>query len=170
MFIASYFNFTIPLVNTLVTCLEFASQIGFDRKVSCLTYFYLTRFPTAKVSFKLDLKLVQDILTMCIYIKTCTPPVSNTPTDSIIDTILEYCNKTVKISIIKTLIISIWKTNIYYFIKTKYYSKCISTKTCTWTINNTSTNTIFYTILYPCHNTLKIKNIYMKNLALFLHQ
>ena len=31
--------------------------------MSCLTYFYLTRFPTAKVSFKLDLKLVQYILT-----------------------------------------------------------------------------------------------------------
>ena len=46
-----------------VTCLEFASRIGFDRKVSCLTYFYLTRFPTAKVSFKLYLKLVRDILT-----------------------------------------------------------------------------------------------------------
>ena len=39
-----------------VTCLEFTSRIWFDRKVSCLTYFYLTRFPTEKVSFKLDLK------------------------------------------------------------------------------------------------------------------
>ena len=36
----------------LVTCLEFASRIGFDRKVSCLTYFYLTRFPTAKSEFQ----------------------------------------------------------------------------------------------------------------------
>ena len=35
-----------------VTCLEFASQIGFNRKVSCLTYFYLTRFPTAKSEFQ----------------------------------------------------------------------------------------------------------------------
>ena len=35
-----------------VTYLEFASQIGFDRKVSCLTYFYLTRFPTAKCDFQ----------------------------------------------------------------------------------------------------------------------
>ena len=34
-----------------VTCLEFASRIGFDRKVSYLTYFYLTRFPTAKGEF-----------------------------------------------------------------------------------------------------------------------
>ena len=49
---------------TDVICLEFASRIGFDRKVSCLTYFNLTRFPTAKVSFKLDLKLVRDILTL----------------------------------------------------------------------------------------------------------
>ena len=49
-----------------VTCLEFASRIGFNSKVSCLTYFYLTRFPTAKVSFKLDLKLVQDILTLSL--------------------------------------------------------------------------------------------------------
>ena len=47
-----------------VTCLEFASQIGFDRKVSCLTYFYLTSFPIAKVGFKLYLKLVRDILTL----------------------------------------------------------------------------------------------------------
>ena len=36
----------------LFTCLEFASRIGFDRKVSCLTYFYLTRFPTAKSEFQ----------------------------------------------------------------------------------------------------------------------
>ena len=36
----------------IVTCLEFASRIGFDRKVSCLTYFYLTRFPTAKSEFQ----------------------------------------------------------------------------------------------------------------------
>ena len=36
----------------LVTCLEFASQIEFDRKVSCLTYFYLTRFPTSKSEFQ----------------------------------------------------------------------------------------------------------------------
>ena len=35
-----------------VTCLEFASRIGFDRKVSCLTYFYLTMFPTAKSEFQ----------------------------------------------------------------------------------------------------------------------
>ena len=35
-----------------VTCLEFASRIGFDRKVSCLTYFYLTRFPTSKSEFQ----------------------------------------------------------------------------------------------------------------------
>ena len=35
-----------------VTCPEFASRIGFDRKVSCLTYFYLTRFPTAKSKFQ----------------------------------------------------------------------------------------------------------------------
>ena len=49
-----------------VTCLEFASRIGFDRKVICLTYFYLTRFPTAKASFKLDLKIVRDILTALI--------------------------------------------------------------------------------------------------------
>ena len=47
-----------------VTCLEFASRIGFDRKVSCLTNFYLTRFPTAKNKFILDLKLVRDILTL----------------------------------------------------------------------------------------------------------
>ena len=50
--------------DALVICLEFASRIGFDRKVSCLTCFYLTRFPTAKVSFKLYLKLVRDILTL----------------------------------------------------------------------------------------------------------
>ena len=37
---------------TIVTCLEFSSRIGFDRKVSCLTYFYLTRFPTAKSEFQ----------------------------------------------------------------------------------------------------------------------
>ena len=37
---------------TAVTCLEFASRIGFDRKVSCLNYFYLTRFPTAKSEFQ----------------------------------------------------------------------------------------------------------------------
>ena len=36
----------------IVTCLEFTSQIGFDRKVSCLTYFYLTSFPTAKSVFQ----------------------------------------------------------------------------------------------------------------------
>ena len=53
-----------PTLQEIVTCLELASRIGFDRKVSCLTYFYLTRFPTAKLSFKLDLKLVQDILTL----------------------------------------------------------------------------------------------------------
>ena len=35
-----------------VTCLEFASRIGFDRKVSCLTYFYLTRILTAKSEFQ----------------------------------------------------------------------------------------------------------------------
>ena len=35
-----------------VTCLEFASQIGFDRKVICLTHLYLTRFPTAKSEFQ----------------------------------------------------------------------------------------------------------------------
>ena len=35
-----------------VTCPEFALRIGFDRKVSCLTYFYLTRFPTAKSEFQ----------------------------------------------------------------------------------------------------------------------
>ena len=39
-------------VKVLVTCLEFASRIGFDRKVSCLTYFYITRFPTAKSEFQ----------------------------------------------------------------------------------------------------------------------
>ena len=38
--------------DAIVTCLEFASQIGFDRKVSCLTYFYLTRFPRAKSEFQ----------------------------------------------------------------------------------------------------------------------
>ena len=35
-----------------VTFLEFASRIGFDRKVSRLTYFYLTRLPTAKSEFQ----------------------------------------------------------------------------------------------------------------------
>ena len=35
-----------------VTCLEFASRIGFDREVSCLNYLYLTRFPTAKSDIK----------------------------------------------------------------------------------------------------------------------
>ena len=35
-----------------VNCIEFASRIGFDRKVSCLTYFYLTRFPTEKSEFQ----------------------------------------------------------------------------------------------------------------------
>ena len=40
------------VLHVSVTCLEFASQIRFDRKVSCLTYFYLTRFPTAKSEFQ----------------------------------------------------------------------------------------------------------------------
>ena len=35
-----------------VTCLEFSMRIGFNRKVSCLTYFYLTTFPTAKNEFQ----------------------------------------------------------------------------------------------------------------------
>ena len=35
-----------------VTFLEFASRIWFDRKVSCLTYFYLTRILTAKSEFQ----------------------------------------------------------------------------------------------------------------------
>ena len=40
-----------------VTCLKFASRIGFNRKVSCLTYFYLTRFPTAKSEFQTRFKI-----------------------------------------------------------------------------------------------------------------
>ena len=40
------------VVLRIVTCLEFASWTGFDRKVSYLTYFYLTRFPTAKSEFQ----------------------------------------------------------------------------------------------------------------------
>ena len=39
-------------VKVLVTCLEFASQIKFNRKVSCLTFFYITRFPTSKSEFQ----------------------------------------------------------------------------------------------------------------------
>ena len=64
----------------VVTCLEFASRIGFDRKVSCLTYFYLTRFPTAKVSFKLDLKLVRDILAaLCLFSHILVSPLPSLP-------------------------------------------------------------------------------------------
>ena len=51
-----YANVRFDLSKTIqleyVTCLEFASRIGFDRKVSCLTYFYLTRFPIAKSEFQ----------------------------------------------------------------------------------------------------------------------